>query len=60
FVAEDLYPEQLVGDEPEPLEIVRWPLSQAEELVHHVDFAEARSITALFLALQYLAAKEEQ
>ncbi|MEJ2766433.1 ADP compounds hydrolase NudE [Photobacterium sp. MCCC 1A19761] len=55
FLAEDLYPERLAGDEPEPLEIVRWPLSQAEELLTHVDFAESRSITALFLALQQLS-----
>ena len=54
FLAQDLYPEQLEGDEPEPLQIVRWPLSQAEELLHHLDFAEARSITALFLALKQL------
>lgn len=54
FLAQDLYPEQLEGDEPEPLQIVRWPLSQAEELLHHMDFAEARSITALFLALKQL------
>lgn len=55
FLAQDLYPEELEGDEPEPLEIVRWPLSQAEELLTHVDFAESRSITALFLALQQLS-----
>ncbi|MBY5948633.1 ADP compounds hydrolase NudE [Photobacterium rosenbergii] len=54
FLAQALYPEKLDGDEPEPLQIVRWPLSQAEELLHHMDFAEARSITALFLALKQL------
>ncbi|MBP2700883.1 ADP compounds hydrolase NudE [Photobacterium lucens] len=58
FLAQDLYPEKLEGDEPEPLDIVRWPLAQAEELVTHVDFAEARSITALFLALKQLAREE--
>ncbi|MGY3568399.1 ADP compounds hydrolase NudE [Vibrio paucivorans] len=54
FVAQDLYSEKLEGDEPEPLEIVRWPLAQAEELLTHLDFCEARSITALMLALKYL------
>ncbi|MHC6525990.1 MULTISPECIES: ADP compounds hydrolase NudE [unclassified Vibrio] len=54
FVARDLYPERLEGDEPEPLEIVRWPLAQAEELLTHLDFCEARSITALLLALRHL------
>lgn len=55
YLAQDLYPEKLEGDEPEPLEIVRWPLSQADELLHHLDFCEARSITALMLALRHLS-----
>ncbi|MBV7300669.1 ADP compounds hydrolase NudE [Enterovibrio paralichthyis] len=54
MLARDLYPEKLEGDEPEPLELVRWPVSQAEELLSHVDFGEARSITALLLALKQL------
>ncbi|KAB0461033.1 ADP compounds hydrolase NudE [Vibrio kanaloae] len=54
FIAEELYPEKLKGDEPEPLDVVRWPLSQAEELLTHLDFCEARSITALLLALRVL------
>ncbi|MFA0415227.1 ADP compounds hydrolase NudE [Vibrio renipiscarius] len=54
FIGQELYVEQLLGDEPEPLEIVRWPLAQAEELLTHLDFCEARSITALMLALRYL------
>ncbi|WP_038175424.1 MULTISPECIES: ADP compounds hydrolase NudE [Vibrio] len=56
FIAEDLYSEQLEGDEPEPLDVVRWPLDQAEELLTHLDFCEARSITALLLALRILQA----
>ncbi|MGL6026118.1 MAG: ADP compounds hydrolase NudE, partial [Vibrio sp.] len=56
FIAQDLYPESLTGDEPEPLEIIRWPLAQAEELLTHLDFCEARSITALLLALRLLQA----
>ncbi|SJN58534.1 ADP compounds hydrolase NudE [Vibrio ruber] len=54
FIAQDLYPEQLVGDEPEPLEVIRWPLSQAEELLTHLDFCEARSVAALLLTLNYV------
>ncbi|CAH6806361.1 ADP-sugar diphosphatase NudE [Vibrio chagasii] len=54
FIAEDLYPEKLEGDEPEPLDIVRWPLAQAEELLTHLDFCEARSITALLMTLRSL------
>ena len=54
FIAEELYSEKREGDEPEPLDIVRWPLAQAEELLTHLDFCEARSITALLLALRAL------
>lgn len=53
FIAQDLYPEQLEGDEPEPLEIIRWPFAQADEFLTHLDFCEARSITALLLTLRY-------
>lgn len=54
LLARGLYPERLEGDEPEPLEVVRWPLQQAEELLTHGDFCEARSITALVMALKLL------
>lgn len=54
FLATGLYPERLQGDEPEVLEVVRWPLQQAEELLTHLDFCEARSISALMLALREL------
>lgn len=60
FIAEDLYPEQLEGDEPEPLDIVRWPLTQGEELLTHLDFCEARSITALLLALRLLKQQSDE
>ncbi|SHO58369.1 ADP compounds hydrolase NudE [Vibrio quintilis] len=54
FIAKELYPEKLEGDEPEPLEVIRWPLNQAEELLTHLDFCESRSISALLLALRHL------
>lgn len=57
MLAQDLYPEKLEGDEPEPLELVRWPVAQAEELLSHVDFGEARSITALLLAMRALSGR---
>ena len=50
MLARDLYPEKLQGDEPEPLELVRWPLADAEALMAREDFTEARSLAALFLA----------
>jgi ADP-ribose diphosphatase len=49
-LAQDLYPEQLEGDEPEPLEVIPWHLSELSELMAQDDLTEARSIAALFLA----------
>ena len=47
-VAEDLYPESLEGDEPEPLPRVRWPLAHLMDLLEDPDFNEARNVSALF------------
>jgi ADP-ribose diphosphatase len=49
FVAQQLYPEKLVGDEPEPLDVIQWKLSEYAALLAHPDFNEARSIAALML-----------
>ncbi|RUO62986.1 ADP compounds hydrolase NudE [Pseudidiomarina insulisalsae] len=54
FIARDLYPERLPGDEPEPLEQVPWLLSKAEALLEQEDFTEARSIAALLMTLREL------
>lgn len=54
LLAEDLYPESLVGDEPEPLEVVKWPIDEIDSLIAQDDFTEARSIAALFLAKEML------
>lgn len=54
FMAFDLYPERLEGDEPEPLEVIKWPLNKVEKLLARDDFQEARSISALLLALKTL------
>ncbi|VEG92174.1 ADP compounds hydrolase NudE [Legionella spiritensis] len=56
-LARDLYPATLPGDEPEPPEVMEWPLSASEELLSRPDFSEARSIAALLLVKQWL--KEE-
>lgn len=45
--ATDLYPASLPGDEPEPLEVVHWPLDKIPELLAREDFRESRSIAAL-------------
>jgi ADP-ribose diphosphatase len=48
-IAGELYPSRLPGDEPEPIEVVPWPLSEWRALLEHPDFTEARSIAALLL-----------
>jgi ADP-ribose diphosphatase len=53
-LATDLYPERLQGDEPEPPELVTWPLSKLDELLAGEDFREARAIAALSLAIPIL------
>ena len=37
-IAQDLYPEQLEGDEPEPLVQIRWPIAKMMDLLDHPDF----------------------
>jgi ADP-ribose diphosphatase len=53
-LARDLYPAVLQGDEPEPPELVEWPLAASDDLLLRSDFSEARSIAALFLVKQWL------
>jgi ADP-ribose diphosphatase len=51
MLAKDLYPCKLEGDEPEPLEVIHWPMSQVDELIERPDFTEGRAIaTVLMLA----------
>lgn len=54
FIAEDLYTQWLEGDEPEPLDIVPWKLSNYKELLNQPHFNEARSIAALMLLIDRL------
>jgi ADP-ribose diphosphatase len=56
-IAQDLYAEKLPGDEPEELDVIPWKLSQINELLATGECTEARSIAALFMALEYLKAK---
>ncbi len=53
-LARDLYPDKLVGDEPEELEIVPWPIADLHTLVQRPDCTEGRSIAALFIAREFL------
>ncbi|CAM3151960.1 ADP compounds hydrolase NudE [Moritella viscosa] len=54
YLAQDLYPESCEGDEPEPLEIIKWPLARANELLDNDEITESRAICALLLALKQL------
>ncbi len=55
-LAEDLYEKRLPGDEPEPIEVVPYPLAKLDELLlDEPDFTEGRSIAALSLAQRHLA-----
>ncbi len=56
-VARDLYPERLPGDEPEELEVVPWKLQDLDKLMLREDFSEGRSLAALFVAREWLAAR---
>lgn len=58
FLAEDLYPCKLEGDEPEPLQLVRFPLKDMDRLLQDPDFCEARNLTALYCLRDYLFNKK--
>jgi ADP-ribose diphosphatase len=49
-----LYHSSLEGDEPEPLDVIAWPIKEYQNLLQQKDFTEARSIAALMLVKDYL------
>lgn len=57
-LAEDLYPHEAEGDEPEPLEVVPVPINRLLELGLGDECTEARSIAALYLAKDYLTERD--
>ncbi|BDM62652.1 ADP compounds hydrolase NudE [Shewanella sp. NFH-SH190041] len=57
FLAQSLTPSKLEGDEPEPIEVVSWPLADWQDLLERADFSESRSVSALFLAQKHLKLK---
>lgn len=54
LLAFDLYEEKLDGDEPEPLEVIKWPLAKVDELLETQAFTESRSVAGLLLAQKWL------
>jgi ADP-ribose diphosphatase len=59
-LAEDLYPERLEGDEPEPLEVLTWKLSELDALVAREDMTEARVIAALYMVRDLLEKRKDE
>lgn len=57
-LARNLYPSRLPGDEPEELEVVPWPLAKLDELTARPDCTEGRTIAALYIARDFLAAEQ--
>lgn len=54
ILVRDLYPCRLEGDEPEPLEVVKWPLNDIDNLVANPEFTEGRAIAGLYLARHFV------
>ncbi len=55
MLARELHHAPLPGDEPEPIEVVPWPLDRLGELLALPEFSEARSLAALFMTREHLA-----
>ncbi len=58
-LAQDLYPQRLEGDEPEPIDVVPWKLADLNELLEIEEFSEARSVAALFMVREHLLRQKD-
>ncbi len=58
-LAQDLYPECLPGDEPEPLQVVPWRLDALDQLMLRDECSEGRALAALFIAREWLSRKQD-
>jgi ADP-ribose diphosphatase len=54
-LAQDLYAERLVGDEPEQLEVIPWRLDRLHELLSIEACSEGRSLAALLIIKEMMA-----
>ena len=59
-LARGLYPEKLPGDEPEELEVVPWPINDLLPITARDDCTEGRSIAAMYIARDFLAAEKAE
>ena len=53
-LARELFPCRLEGDEPEEMEVIRWPLADLENLVLQDELTEGRAIAALYMTRAFL------
>ncbi len=56
-MASRLYKDPLIGDEPEKIEILRWPIKNLGALRSRDDFTDARSLLATYLIQDYIENK---
>lgn len=49
ILATGLYDSPQQGDEPEPLEVIPWPMSDLDALLDQEEFTDARSVASLLL-----------
>ena len=54
ILAQDLYAQEAIGDEPEPLELFKWRLDEIDTWLAHPECTEARSIAAIYLVKEFL------
>lgn len=54
LIARYLYQSRLLGDEPEPVQLVRYPLANLAQLLDDPDFYDARSLTAVYSLRDWL------
>lgn len=57
-VATGLYPEQLQGDEPEPIEVVPTDFDVAIEYANSNEITEARAVAALYMTREMMRSRE--
>ena len=55
FIATELYPHQLQGDEAEPPQQVEWPIARLQQLYRHPEVNDSRVLLALTLLEKSLA-----
>ncbi len=48
-LATELFPKKMQGDEPEPIEVIPWKISDINALLAHPEFHESRSVAAVLL-----------